>query len=79
MLDFIGAVGIIRAVLRDFQAGKYHGDPKTVPEMIQGLKDRVKDKFYTKLARQMGQTLFKSMDQFIQKLKKELTPDLTVD
>lgn len=79
MLDFIGAVGIVRAILRDFQAGKYHGDPETVPEMIQSLKDRVEDKFYTKIARQTAHALFKFMDQFIERLRNELTPNSMID
>ncbi|MFX0210989.1 MAG: HD domain-containing protein [Candidatus Hodarchaeota archaeon] len=79
MLDFIGAIGIARAILRDFQAKKYHGDPETVPEMIQSLKDRVEDKFYTNIARQTAKALFKFMDQFIEKVRKELTPDSIVD
>ncbi len=79
MLDFIGAVGIVRAILRDFQAEKYHGDPDAVPEMIQSLKDRVEDKFYTKIARKTAKTLFKFMDQFIEKLRNELIQESIVD
>ncbi|MFX0200124.1 MAG: HD domain-containing protein [Candidatus Hodarchaeota archaeon] len=79
MLDFIGAVGIVRAILRDFQAEKYHGDPDAVPEMIQSLKDRVEDKFYTKIARKTAKTHFKFMDQFIEKLRNELIQESIVD
>ncbi|MFQ5820434.1 MAG: HD domain-containing protein [Candidatus Heimdallarchaeota archaeon] len=79
MLDYIGAIGIVRAILRDFQDKKYHRDPETVPEMIQSLKDRVEDKFYTNIARQTAQSLFKFMDQFIDILRSELTPDSIVD
>jgi len=76
MLDFIGTVGIVRAILRDYQAGKYSGDPEMIPKIVDNLKDRINNKFYTITGKKSAQLLFKAMDQFMTQLNTELNPGL---
>jgi uncharacterized protein len=74
MLDFIGTVGIVRAILRDFQAEKYTGAPETIPTLVDNLKKRISGKFYTEIGKKTGEILFQAMDQFVTQLKNELNP-----
>ena len=79
MLDFTGAVGISRAILREFQKMKYNGDPVMVPAMIKNLIARVNGKFHTELGKKIAQTHFKFMNEFVERLRDELSPVSMVD
>lgn len=78
MLDFIGTVGIVRAILRDFQAEKYTGDPEMIPKLAENLKNRISNKFYSQIGKKTGQILFKAMDHFVTQLTIELNPEKIV-
>ncbi len=72
MLDFIGLVGIARAILRDFQSDNYDGNPSKIPGMIKQLKGLVNEKFHTNLGEKIAQQLFDSMNHFSEHITTEM-------
>ena len=71
VLEFLGAIGMVRGVLRGLEEG-YKGDVSEAPALLSGTKNKAGGKFYTKKAMEIAEGRSKVMEKFITRLREEL-------
>ena len=71
-LEYIGAIGIIRAVVRGLNDGSYDGKISGFPDFLRSILAKVEDTFHTKQAEVLGINRIKYMKQFLERIEKEL-------
>lgn len=74
VLDFIGAIGLVRGVTRGFEEN-YKGNVSEALALFEGMINRVKSAralLYTKKAREVAERRFHFMKTFIARLGEEL-------
>jgi len=71
VLDFIGAIGLVRGVTRGFE-GDFIGDVCEAPALFYNMKKKAGKTFYTAKAKEIAEGRFKIIDDFIERLKDEL-------
>ncbi|HDJ26651.1 MAG TPA: HD domain-containing protein [Candidatus Bathyarchaeota archaeon] len=70
-LDFIGAIGIARAIARGLSSGAYSGDVSELPELLRRTLEKAR-KVYTDEAKEVAEGRIKFMEEFIEQLEAEL-------
>ena len=70
-LDFIGAIGIARAIARGLLSGAYSGDVSELPELLRKTLEKGR-KVHTEEARRVAEGRIKFMEEFIRQLEAEL-------
>lgn len=72
VLDFIGAVGLVRGVARGLDFGEYSGDVAEAPSLFEGMKETACRRLYTVRAREITDGRLRVIDEFIERLREEL-------
>ncbi|MDI7260503.1 MAG: HD domain-containing protein [Thermodesulfobacteriota bacterium] len=71
-IEYVGAVGLIRGILRALQEGSFSGKIEEVPKLIDDLVKRVEGNFYTEEARRIVEKRIAFLKLFSDQLNKEL-------
>lgn len=75
-LEYIGAIGILRAVIRGLTDGSYNGRIKDFPDYLRNMLGKVQDTFHTKEAETLGRQRIEYMYKFLDRIESELKGDL---
>ena len=75
-LEYIGAIGIIRAVVRGLNDGSFDGKATSFPDYLRTVLAKVEGTFYTEQAREIGNKRLEYMKQFLQHIEKELNHEI---
>jgi len=70
-LDFIGAIGIARAIARGLLSGAYSGDVSELPALLRSTLEKGR-KFYTEEGEMAAEERIRFMEEFIRQLEAEL-------
>jgi len=71
-IEYVGAVGLIRGIVRALHEGSFSGKIEEVPQLIDDLIKRVGGKFYTKEAQHVVEKRIAFLKAFSDQLKSEL-------
>ena len=71
-LEYIGAIGILRALVRGLNDGSFNGRISDFPEFLKSILAKVEDTFHTKEAEALGRSRLEYMKAFIERIEKEL-------
>jgi uncharacterized protein len=71
-LEYIGAIGILRALIRGINDGSFNGRISDFPEFLKSILAKVEDTFHTKEAEAIGRSRLEYMKVFIERIEKEL-------
>jgi uncharacterized protein len=71
-LEYIGAIGILRAVVRGLNDGSFSGKISDFPEYLRSILDKVEGTFHTQKAEELGKSRLKYMRSFLERIEKEL-------
>ncbi len=71
-LEYIGAVGIVRAVVRGLNDGSFSGRAADFAQYLRELLNKVSPSFHTREAEKYGQSRINYMERFVQQLEHEL-------
>jgi uncharacterized protein len=71
-LEYIGAIGILRAVVRGLNDGSFNGKIKNFPDYLRSILAKVEGTFHTQEAEDMGRSRIEYMRGFLDRLEREL-------
>jgi len=71
-LEYIGAIGILRAVVRGLNDGSFSGKISDFPEYLRSILAKVEGTFHTEKAEELGRSRLKYMRSFLERIEKEL-------
>lgn len=71
-LEYIGAIGILRAVVRGMTDGSFKGRISDFPDYLRNLLKNVEGTFHTEAARQIGMQRIAYMRRFLERIEAEL-------
>ena len=71
-LEYIGAIGILRALVRGLNDGSFKGRISDFPEFLKSILAKVEDTFHTKEAEALGRSRLEYMKAFIERIENEL-------
>lgn len=71
-IEYVGAVGLVRGIVRAFHNGSFSGKVEEVPGVIDDLIKKVEGNFYTEEAKDIVQERIVFLRGFSDRLKKEL-------
>jgi uncharacterized protein len=72
-LEYIGAIGIIRAVVRGLNDGSFDGKVSGFPGYLRSLLAKVEGTFHTDKAGELGRSRIEYMRDFLKRIEKELS------
>jgi len=72
-IEYVGAVGLIRGIVRALHEGSFNGRIEDVPRLIDDLIKRVEGNFYTEEAKCIVEKRIAFLKLFSDRLKKELS------
>jgi len=71
-IEYVGAVGLVRGIVRALHNGSFSGKVEEVPGVIDDLIKKVEGNFYTEEAKRIVQKRIAFLRTFSDRLKKEL-------
>ena len=71
-LEYIGAIGIIRMVVRGMTDGSYNGRASDFPEFMRSIMAKVENTFHTAEAGRIGAGRIEYMYRFLERIEQEL-------
>ena len=71
-LEYIGAIGILRAVVRGLNDGSFSGRISDFPEYLRSILAKVEGTFHTQKAKELGQSRLEFMRGFLERIEQEL-------
>jgi len=71
-LEYIGAIGILRALVRGLNDGSFNGKICDFPRFLRSTISKVEATFYTKEAEAVGRSRLEYMKEFLERMEKEL-------
>ncbi|MGZ3513031.1 MAG: HD domain-containing protein [Thermodesulfobacteriota bacterium] len=71
-IEYVGAIGLIRGIVRALHNGSFSGKVEEVPQVIDDLIKKVEGNFYTEEAKRIVQKRIAFLRTFSDRLKKEL-------
>jgi uncharacterized protein len=71
-LEYIGAIGILRAVVRGLNDGSFSGRISDFPGYLRSILAKVEGTFHTEKAEELGQSRLKYMRSFLERIEREL-------
>ena len=71
-LEYIGAIGILRAVVRGLTDGSFNGRISDFPDYLGNLLKKVEGTFHTEAARRIGTERIAYMRRFLERVESEL-------
>ncbi len=72
VLDFIGAIGLVRGVARGLDGSGYSGNVSDAPALFEEMKKTASTRLHTARAMEIAEDRFRVIDEFIARLKEEL-------
>ena len=74
-LEYIGAIGIVRAVVRGMKDGSFSGRAEDFPKHLRDLLGKVEGSFHTEAGERFGRARIEYMKRFLADFEKELSFD----
>lgn len=71
-LEYIGAIGILRALIRGINDGSFDGKISHFPDYLRSILSKVEGTFHTKEAESIGRSRIEYMENFLERIEKEL-------
>ncbi len=71
-LEYVGAIGIIRAVVRGIHDGSFNGDLSEFPAFLRSILAKVEGTFHTEKAEDLARSRVAYMKEFLSRIEKEL-------
>jgi len=71
-LEYIGAIGILRALIRGLNDGSFDGKISNFPEYLRSILSKVENTFHTEEAESIGKSRIEYMETFLKRIEKEL-------
>jgi len=71
-LEYIGAIGILRAVVRGLSDGSFSGKISDFPEYLRSILTKVEGTFHTEKAEELGRSRLHYMRSFLERIEQEL-------
>lgn len=71
-LEYIGAIGILRALVRGLNDGSFNGKICDFPGFLRSTISKVEATFYTEEAEAVGRSRLEYMKEFLERMEKEL-------
>ncbi|MGD9031403.1 MAG: HD domain-containing protein [Desulfobacteraceae bacterium] len=71
-LEYIGAIGTLRAVVRGLHDGSFSGKISDFPAYLRSILDKVEGTFHTEQAEELGKSRLKYMRSFLERIEQEL-------
>ena len=71
-VEYVGAVGLGRAIVRGLESGEYDGDLGKLPALIDGLAAKVEGTLHTERGRALGADRIAYLRSFEQRLEAQL-------
>jgi len=71
-LEYIGAIGILRALVRGLNDGSFSGRISDFPGFLRSTLAKVEDTLHTKGAEEVGRSRLEYMRGFLERIEKEL-------
>ena len=71
-LEYIGAIGILRAVIRGLNDGSFDGKISGFPDYLRSVLAKVEGTFHTEKAGELGRSRVEYMKIFLERIEKEL-------
>lgn len=72
-LEYLGAIGIVRAVVRGLTDGSFSGKAEDFPEFLFRLIESLRGTFQLEDTRKIGEERIRFMEQFLCRIKEELS------
>jgi uncharacterized protein len=72
-LEYVGAIGIVRAVVRGLTDGSFDGSAGLFPDYLRALLGRLESTFHTEEAGEVGRARIDYMREFLARIERELT------
>jgi uncharacterized protein len=74
-LEYIGAIGILRALIRGLNDGSFRGRISDFPGFLRSILAKVEGTFHTEQAEAIGLSRLDYMKGFLERIEKELNGD----
>ena len=71
-LEYIGEIGIVRAIVRGLNDGFFNGKISDFPDYLRSILAKVEGTFHTEKAGELGQSRVEYMKTFLKRIEKEL-------
>ena len=71
-LEYIGAIGILRALVRGLSDGSFDGKIDHFPEYLRSILAKVEETFHTSQAAEIGRSRLQYMHRFLERIEQEL-------
>ncbi len=71
-LEYIGAIGILRALVRGLNDGSFNGRTSDFPGFLRSILAKVEGTFHTKKAEEIGRSRLRYMKSFLERIEREL-------
>ena len=71
-LEYIGAIGILRALVRGLNDGSFDGKIDHFPEYLRSILAKVEDTFHSSQVAEIGTSRLKYMHRFLERIEQEL-------
>ena len=71
-LEYIGAIGIVRAVVRGLNDGSFDGNVNGFPTFLRSILGKVESTFHTEEGERIAQSRLEYMKKFLERIEKEL-------
>jgi uncharacterized protein len=71
-LDYLGAIGILRGILRALVEGEYSGDVSEAPEVLEAILRKYRRPLYTEEGRRIAEGRLRLLESFLKRLREEL-------
>jgi len=71
-LDYLGAIGLLRGILRALVEGEYSGDVSEAPGVLEAIIAKYRRPLYTEEARRIAEERLRFLESFLKRLREEL-------
>lgn len=71
-LEYLGAIGVVRLVVRGLKDGSFDGKISKFPEFMRSIIAKVDNTFHTSEAEKLGQERLEFMRQFNERIEQEI-------
>ena len=71
-LEYLGAIGVVRLVVRGLKDGSFDGKISKFPEFMRSIIAKVDNTFHTSEAEKLGQKRLEFMRQFNERIEQEI-------
>jgi len=72
-IEYLGAIGIVRAVVRGLTDGSFSGRAEDFPGFLRKVMDKLRSTFQIEEASRIGQERIRFMEEFLERMEKELS------